>query len=67
MRTAVAAAAVGHAAASLCFTIRAGQYNVLAANLASNIKPWFWYVLLLLLQVPACLPACLRSIGTSPS
>ena len=39
----VAAAAAGHAAASLCFTIRAGQYNVLAASLANNIKPWFWY------------------------
>lgn len=44
MKTAVAfAAAAGHAAASLRFTIRAGQYNVLAASLANNIKPWFWY------------------------
>jgi hypothetical protein len=43
MKTTIAAAA-GHAAASLCFTLRAGQYNVLAASLANNIKPWFWCV-----------------------
>ena len=39
----MATAAAVSKAASLCFTLKVGQYNMLAASLASNLKPWYWY------------------------